>query len=291
MVKKILLGLLAVVVIVPIWAVFLGPLSVLKPYVFGVDDPKGSVIARAPEGGLKHFIYLPEGYDAQSEARYPVIYHLHGAMPAPESFGIRMPENDLKGLAGQLEALGKEAIIVAVYDGYGTSMWSDDASGARPVESWIVGTLLPSVDAEFRTLGGRKNTSLQGFSMGGFGAMKIGLRNPGTFGRVTSWDGALHSWETLTESRNFIAEDVFQGDQALFESTSPWEAAEQVSPDDQPALTFFTGTMQAPSRLSARFMDHLTAKDLTFRFTETDCSHDLFCFMTKERVAQVYGDL
>ena len=111
------------------------------------------------------------------------------------------------------------------------------------------------------------------------------------FSAVTSWDGAIHNWETLNASREFIVEAVYNYQEDHFEENSPWAAVQSLTAETQPKLTFFTGTMNAPARYGARFMKHLEDNGLSYTFVDGGCPHDLFCFMTPERVAGVYATL
>ncbi len=56
-----------------------------------------------------------------------------------------------------------------------------------------------------------------------------------------------------------------------------------------PEINLFSGNMQAPSKYTANFRAHLAELGLDFNFTETECAHDIFCFMTPERIRSVYG--
>ena len=164
---KIISGLIIALVLGVIWALTIGPAAPLRDYLVGVAKPEGQIIAREPEDGLTHYIYTPPGFEAGKED-LPLILHLHGAFPGPAAIGQRMAEMDARGLGRQLEAVGVRAVVVSPYDGYGYSMWSDSFDGSRPVQSWILGALIPNIEDEFGVGGSREKRFVQGFSMGGF---------------------------------------------------------------------------------------------------------------------------
>jgi len=294
----ILSAIITIIALAGFWAVRFGPLGFVQGYFLSPpSDPAGSVTLFEPQDGLKYFVYLPHDYAADG-GEYPVIYHLHGAMPFPWSIAKKMVRADIGALANQIEGLvsageAEPTIIVAPYDGFGFSMWSDSSSGHEMVETQIVAELMPKIEQGYAVSGSREATSIQGFSMGGFGALKIGLKYPDRFARVTSWDGAVHSWETLSSSRASIVENMFASE-ADFDRHSPWKMAETLAanPDGvRPKITLFSGRMEAPATYTAAFQEHLTSLGIEFRFSTADCPHDIFCFMTPERIADVYSGL
>ena len=288
-----ILVILAVLVLVAIWAVRFGPLSFVTGYfLVPPSDPKGQIELIEPADSIRYFLYRPPGYTGAEATPYPVIVHLHGAMPFPWPVAKRMVHADLAALASSLEYLAatgdvSPAVIIAPYDGFGFSMWSDSSSGHETVETDIVEKILPHIADTLNVANTRDQTWIQGFSMGGFGALKIGLKYPDIFGRVTSWDGAVHDWQSLNQTRPGIVENMFanEGD---FDRHSPWTAAADLNLANSPDIQLFSGTMAAPAQYTAKFRKHLDNLGLRYQFEETACPHDIFCFMTEERVNSVY---
>ena len=56
-------------------------------------------------------------------------------------------------------------------------------------ESYVVRTVVPWVDAHLSTRREPQGRALEGLCAGGFGAVDIGLRHPGLFGTLGSWEG------------------------------------------------------------------------------------------------------
>ncbi|WP_310621717.1 alpha/beta hydrolase-fold protein [Flexibacterium corallicola] len=280
------------------WAIKFGPLSFVEGYFLNRPErPEGQLTLFEPENGLKYYVYLPEGYTDTPAQPYATIYHLHGAMPFPWKVAKGMVEADVRVLANQMEALVKEgradpAVIVAPYDGFGFSMWSDSSSGHEMIESQILNTIMPHIQATYTVSKDRSNTFIQGFSMGGFGATKIGFKYPEKFSKITSWDGAIHNWESLNNMRDHIVENMFASE-ADFNSHSPWLASQNYA-DNASAhpvkVSLFSGKMAAPSKFTANFDKYLNTLGIAHTLTVTSCQHDPFCFMSQERVAQVYGN-
>jgi len=61
--------------------------------------------------------------------------------------------------------------------------------------------LIPQIDKDFRTIADRKGRIIAGLSMGGFGAVKFGLKYPEMFSLVGSFSGAVgaSSYRTVDE--------------------------------------------------------------------------------------------
>lgn len=131
----------------------------------------------------KFMVLLPADYDT-SEKHYPVLYLLHG-------FSQNYTVWPIMGLA---QHVADRDLIVVMPDG-GNSWfinWSESFDGElNNWEDFIVYDLIHSVDQTFRTVPAREGRAISGLSMGGYGALTIGLRHPGMFCSVGSQSGAL----------------------------------------------------------------------------------------------------
>ena len=56
-------------------------------------------------------------------------------------------------------------------------------------ERFVVSDVVPWADAHLSTVAAASARALAGLSAGGFGALDIGLRNPGIFGTLEAWNG------------------------------------------------------------------------------------------------------
>ena len=134
---------------------------------------------------MKYNILLPRDYDLSSE-RYPVLYLLHGLTQNFTAWGLSNGSPYYAGLYDDL--------IVVMPDA-GNSWyvnWAPNADG-RPNnwEDHIVQDVVNHVDWNFRTIARREGRAIAGLSMGGFGAITLGLRNPEMFISIGSTSGAL----------------------------------------------------------------------------------------------------
>jgi putative tributyrin esterase len=134
---------------------------------------------------LKYSVVLPANY-YQSAQLYPVVYLLHGHTGNYTSWitYAKLPTE----LATQ-----NNCIIILPDAGNSWYVnWTGQKDG-KP-HRWhdmLVNDLLPDVEKKYRTVNKRSARSIGGLSMGGYGALAIGLRNPKLFGFVFSSAGAI----------------------------------------------------------------------------------------------------
>jgi enterochelin esterase-like enzyme len=93
--------------------------------------------------------------------------------------------------------------------------------------------LLPHIDRTFRTVAKREGRIIDGFSMGGYGAARLGFKHPHLFAAV-SLLGAGPLQAEFTEApragpreRDRLLNTVYGGDMAYYREQSPWHIVEQ----------------------------------------------------------------
>jgi putative tributyrin esterase len=133
---------------------------------------------------MAYRVVLPGGYADTKRAaeRYAAIYLLHGLTGRFSNW------TDNTKVAEY--ALNHRFIIVTPE---GANGWYTD-SATTPndkFESYVIKELIPAIDAKYRTLPDRTNRMVAGLSMGGYGAVKYGLKYPELFSLVGSFSGAL----------------------------------------------------------------------------------------------------
>lgn len=136
------------------------------------------------------YVYLPPSYGAGGDRRYPVLYMHDGQ-------NLFDPELSFSGawrvdLAMQTAArLGYEAIVVGVSNTGGArldeySPYFDESvgggGGADLYVDFLLHTLKPMIDAQFRTRPEPASTGILGSSMGGLVSLYAFFREPHAFG-------------------------------------------------------------------------------------------------------------
>ncbi len=128
-------------------------------------------------------VYLPPGYE-KSEKRYPVIYYLHGfAWNDSLTFAV----DKFDRLLDKAIATKKiEPVIVVIPDQY-TLYRGSFYTNSTLTGKWADFTgkdLITFVDKNYRTIRNRESRGVAGHSMGGQGAIKMGMLFPEVFSSV-----------------------------------------------------------------------------------------------------------
>ena len=131
-------------------------------------------------------VYLPPGYAAKKNQRYPVLYLLHGYGRVIDTW---VPFIDLPGGADRDIAAGtaKEMIIVMPDANtlYGGSMYSSSPT-TGDWEGFITQDLVQYIDGHYRTIATRDSRGLAGHSMGGYGVWRIAMKHPELYAAIYS---------------------------------------------------------------------------------------------------------
>ena len=146
----------------------------------------GNLIGDSPERDVS--VYLPPSYSASKSRRYPVIFLLHGFTDSNEKW-FHTPTHWIQ-LASVLDRAlaapgAREAIVVMpnAFNAFAGSMYSASVT-IGDWESFVARELVAFIDARYRTLAQRESRGLSGHSMGGYGAMRIGMKFPEVFSSV-----------------------------------------------------------------------------------------------------------
>jgi S-formylglutathione hydrolase FrmB len=161
--------------------------AVMDPNNAPSTDPRIEHIAVA---GTHVNVLLPPHYHRDRGRRYPVLYLFHGAFSDEDSFSTQT--NLLAFTASQPEHL--QAIVV-MPDGGLLPAGRDWVDGEHPQETFVIQTLLPYIDAHYRTLGDGGHRASAGFSGGGMNAAVYAARHPELFAAVGSFSGFLDPFD------------------------------------------------------------------------------------------------
>jgi S-formylglutathione hydrolase FrmB len=154
-------------------------------------------------------VYLPPSY-ATSTKRYPVVFLLHGIGDTNE---VWLRHFDVPEILDRLIAshVIKEMIVVMpnARNRFMGSYYTNSPVTGR-WEDFIAEEMVARVDHDFRTLATPNSRGVAGHSMGGFGAIRLGMHRPDVFsviyamspccldaiedigyGNTASWSGVL----------------------------------------------------------------------------------------------------
>lgn len=155
---------------------------------------------------LPYNVVLPAGYNRRESraTRYPVVFLLHGLTGHYDNWVTRTKLTDY--------AARYEMIIVTPE---GNDGWYTDSATAPAdkYESYIIRELIPEVERRYRALATREGRAVAGLSMGGYGALKFGIKHPQEFALAASMSGAVGaaSWRSESElPRGLLGETIRQ---------------------------------------------------------------------------------
>ena len=171
---------------------------------------------------VSYHLYTPKAYAQYSQRRFPVVYWLHGSGGGVNGIPLLSKHVD-----AAIERGAVPPFLIVFVNGLPLGMYVDWKNGAAPVESVIIQDLIPHIDASYRTIPTRQGRLLDGFSMGGYGAARLGFKYPNMFGAVSIMGGGPLQ-ETLTRTpragRKQVDElmrEVYGGEQENFRAVSP----------------------------------------------------------------------
>ncbi|HXQ70272.1 MAG TPA: alpha/beta hydrolase family protein [Pyrinomonadaceae bacterium] len=131
---------------------------------------------------LPYNVILPPDYDTARATRYPVLYLLHGLTGHYSDWATK---TNIADYAAEYR------LIVVMPEG-NDGWYTDSATlNTDKYESYILQELLPDVQQRYRTIEARYGRAIAGLSMGGYGAIKFGLKSPQTFAFAASMSGAF----------------------------------------------------------------------------------------------------
>ncbi len=133
-------------------------------------------------------VYLPPSYPDNIDRHYPVVYMLHGFTDNDSQwFGWEKHWINLHQVIDSALADGqtKEMIVVMpnAYNRFKGSMYSSSVT-IGDWETFITDELVGYIDANYRTKAHVQSRGLAGHSMGGYGTIRLGMKNPDVYSAI-----------------------------------------------------------------------------------------------------------
>lgn len=138
------------------------------------------------------FVVLPDSYESSGEARFPVLYLLHGFGGDSSSWLKIKP--DLRRLASL------HNMIIVCPDGATAWYWDSPRDPGLKYQTYVSEELVGLIDSKYRTIPSRDGRAVTGLSMGGHGGLWLGINRSDVFGACGSMSGGVdirpfpHSW-------------------------------------------------------------------------------------------------
>jgi enterochelin esterase-like enzyme len=177
---------------------------------------------------VSYHIYKPAAYERDAEKRFPVVYWLHGS-----GGGLPGIPRVASAFDAAIESGKTPPCLVVFVNGLPEGMYVDWKDGAAPLETMIIKELIPHIDAGYRTNSKREARLLDGYSMGGYGAARLGFKYTDLFRGISIMGGGPLQAELVQTPRagrrraEEILQKVYGGDQEYFKSVSPRRLAQE----------------------------------------------------------------
>jgi S-formylglutathione hydrolase FrmB len=136
---------------------------------------------------VPYCIFLPPSYDSNATQKYPILYFLHG-LGENEQVLLNSDGWQIIEEAWSEKTLGEFIIAAPAAD---RSFYIDSKDGKVRYEDFFMQEFLPAIEKNYRVRAERGSRGLDGISMGGYGALRLALKYPRTFGSVAAHSAAL----------------------------------------------------------------------------------------------------
>ncbi len=171
-------------------------------------------------------VYLPPGYGSSNRS-YPVVYAVPWASDLWTGGANLTVMLDRMITSGSFPA--SIVVFVAQEGGaYPDSECANAVDGHEWFETYLTNTIVPYVDATYRTIRSAAARSVLGFSQGGFCSTMLVLRHPDLFATALSLSGYYDAGILTNQTRN--AYRPFGGNPTVEAQYSPLKLVGQLSP-------------------------------------------------------------
>ncbi|MCE5240327.1 esterase family protein [bacterium] len=197
---------------------------------------------------------------------YPVFYLLHGLS---DDYTAWQRWTSIERYARELP------LIIVMPDGH-RSFYCDATSGYAH-EAAIVKDLIGFMDTHFRTIKSGRGRAIGGLSMGGYGAMKLGLKHSDKFCSVSAHSGVyLHVKERWWERPdNWVPELArIYGTEKACAANDPFALAAKLDPARAPAIWMDCGTEDGLLRDNRELHAHLKKLKIKHDYHEFPGTHN-----------------
>jgi S-formylglutathione hydrolase FrmB len=226
-----------------------------------------TVHGRSLEGNLDNdpadrqvSVYLPPSYNRELKRRYPVVYFLHGFTDTNTKwFGAEPKWINLRQMLDRTIANGTVKEMIAVVPNAYTRFQGSFYSNSVVTGNWedfIASDLVRYIDTHYRALNSPESRGVAGHAMGGYGAIRIGMKHPDVFGSIYAMSACCLMWGGDFQPTGAVNLKIYaiHTDSALAQADIPtFEAFAQAAawspnPNNPPFYVDFPGLASGVSR-------------------------------------------
>ena len=218
---------------------------------------------------MNYRVLLPANYD-QNTLRYPVLYLLHGGGG---------DSSDWTTETHIAEDTDRLSLIIVMPDGGPWSWYANSPMQPQNrFEDYIVYDLIPEIDRKYRTINAREGRAIGGASMGGYGAVKFGLKYPNLFVFTASFDGSLDAADPEFAVGSDLTHDLLEAfGPAGSESRSSNDLFILVEKQPAQELPYFfmaCGTQDPLLESTQKFIKLLQRRKIAHNYMESSGGHN-----------------
>ncbi len=227
-----------------------------------VKDFKSSAIDQE----VKINVLLPDGYKDDVNRRYPVVYLLHG-------YGGDYREWEKVGV---VEEAAKLSLIIVMPEGDKSFYVNHHEAPKARWEDYITKEVVELIDKTYRTVAARHGRGISGLSMGGYGAMALGLRHPELFASVASHSGALGVPGDVAAGEIDERLKVIFGpkDASTRESCDLFRLSKELAPEKRPHIYIDCGSSDFLLESNRKLVAHLATQKIDYEYREVPGAHN-----------------
>jgi S-formylglutathione hydrolase FrmB len=210
------------------------------------------------------YVVLPE--DPETPRPWSVFYLLHGYSDDHSIWQRRT------SVERYVQESGVPLALVMPDGGHG---WYTNAKDGYQYESDLMTDVMGLVERTFPVKQERTARAIGGLSMGGYGAVKLGLKHHDKFASLTSHSGAVGLLrDNETADRFGPAFNRVFGESPKDGPEDPFALVQSIDHGKLPALRFDCGRDDFLLKQNQSFHEHLESLRITHEYEEFDGGHD-----------------
>jgi S-formylglutathione hydrolase FrmB len=214
-------------------------------------------------------VLLPSDYDT-STRRYPTLYLLHGYGDTHTAWSLM---TDLSGYASQYK-------IIIVMPNAEKSFYVNSVKDSKAkFEDMIMKDLMAHVDSHYRTIPLPRSRAVAGLSMGGYGAVFLGLKHHDKFAAIGTFSGAVSRVHITPPDASKLNDNDRKFQQTLDDmfgaagskdrdERDPFKIVENMPLNEVPYLYIACGGQDFLLEENRMFVDYLSKKKITYEYHE-----------------------
>ena len=179
-------------------------------------------------GAQRYFmVYLPSGFQRETDRHYPILYLLHGLTDNERAW---VDKGQMDRVADELMASGEAKQMVIIMPCAGGPDTKNIWNGYFNMKGWsfedhFFQELLPMVEQKYRAGGSREQRAVAGLSMGGGGSVGYATGHPDMFSACY----AMSAWLNADVQPNAAPDDKMTILSAAVHERNPFDKLDNAS--------------------------------------------------------------